>query len=121
MTRRRPTSLAVVGVLLLVPGTARAQSAIAGIVKDTSGAVLPGVTVEAASDVLIEKARTVTTDGALSVSGAWFHGTFHNLTSTCHTEWTYADYTPIQIFNPMIGAPITVYNRSAAANSRLSD
>ena len=36
----------------------------------------------------------------LSVSGAWFHGAFHNLTSTYHTEWTYADYTPIQIFNP---------------------
>jgi len=57
----------------------------------------------------------------LSVSGAWFHGTFHNLTSTYHTEWTNADYTPIQIFNPMTGTPITVYNRSAAANSRPSD
>jgi hypothetical protein len=57
----------------------------------------------------------------LSVSGAWFHGAFHNLTSTYHTEWTYTDYTPIQIFNPMTGAPITVYNRSAAANSRPSD
>jgi Carboxypeptidase regulatory-like domain len=57
----------------------------------------------------------------LSVSGSWFHGTFHNLTSTYHTEWTYADYTPIQIFNPMTGTPITVYNRSAAANSRPAD
>ena len=57
----------------------------------------------------------------LSVSGAWFHGDFHNLTSTYHTEWTYADYTPIQIFNPMTGTPITVYNRSAAANSRPAD
>src|SRR3982750_2769255 len=64
MTGRRWTLLTIVGVLLLVPGTARAQSAIAGIVKDTSGAVLPGVSVEAASDVLIEKARTVATDGA---------------------------------------------------------
>ena len=35
---------------------------IAGVVRDTSGAVLPGVTVEAASDVLIEKARTAVTD-----------------------------------------------------------
>src|SRR6202035_4295998 len=34
----------------------------AGVVKDTSGAVLPGVTVEAASPALIEKVRTVTTD-----------------------------------------------------------
>jgi hypothetical protein len=57
----------------------------------------------------------------LSVSGSWFHGTFHNLTATYHTEWTYADYTPIQIFNPMTGTPITVYNRSAAANSRPAD
>ena len=36
---------------------------IAGVVRDTSGAVLPGVTVEAASPALIEKARTVVTDG----------------------------------------------------------
>src|SRR4051794_24104487 len=47
-----------------LPSVARAQSAIAGIVKDSSGAVLPGVTVEAESDVLIERSRTVTTDGA---------------------------------------------------------
>ncbi|MEQ1911629.1 MAG: TonB-dependent receptor, partial [Vicinamibacterales bacterium] len=50
-------------VLLLAPATARAQSAIAGLVRDTSSAVLPGVTVEASSDVLIEKSRTVVTDG----------------------------------------------------------
>jgi hypothetical protein len=50
--------------LLLLPAVASAQSAIAGTVKDTSGAVLPGVTVEAASDVLIEKTRSVVTDGA---------------------------------------------------------
>src|SRR5881397_671519 len=47
----------------LTPGAARAQSAIAGVVRDTSGAVLPGVTVEASSDVLIEKSRSVVTDG----------------------------------------------------------
>jgi hypothetical protein len=46
-----------------VPGVASAQSAFSGIVRDTSGAVLPGVTVEASSDVLIEKTRTVVTDG----------------------------------------------------------
>src|SRR5882762_9495654 len=50
--------------LLLAPHTAVAQSAIAGIVKDTSGAVLPGVTVEAASPALIEKTRAVVTDGS---------------------------------------------------------
>lgn len=42
---------------------AYAQASIAGVVKDTSGAVLPGVTVEAASPALIEKVRTVVTDG----------------------------------------------------------
>src|SRR3954470_7619236 len=52
------------GVLLLSATLAEAQSAIAGVVTDTSGAVLPGVTVEAASPVLIEKVRTVVTDGS---------------------------------------------------------
>jgi hypothetical protein len=44
--------------------TASAQASIAGVVRDGSGAVLPGVTVEASSPALIEKARTVVTDGA---------------------------------------------------------
>jgi hypothetical protein len=50
--------------VLGLPHTAIAQQAsgIAGLVKDTSGAVLPGVTVEAASPVLIEKVRSVVTD-----------------------------------------------------------
>src|SRR5258707_4397652 len=48
--------------ICLLPTTAHAQSAIAGTVKDTSGAVLPGVQVEAASAVLIEKTRAVVTD-----------------------------------------------------------
>src|SRR5881628_1038912 len=47
---------------LVLPTAARAQSTIAGVVKDASGAVLPGVIVEASSDVLIEKTRSVTTD-----------------------------------------------------------
>ena len=41
---------------------AYAQSAISGVVKDESGAVMPGVMVEAASDALIEKVRTAVTD-----------------------------------------------------------
>jgi len=56
--------VALATCLLAVPAVARAQSAIAGVVKDTSGAVLPGVTVEASSDALIEKTRAVTTDGS---------------------------------------------------------
>jgi hypothetical protein len=49
-------------VLLLLPAAARAQGAITGVVKDVSGGVLPGVTVEASSPVLIEKVRSVATD-----------------------------------------------------------
>jgi carboxypeptidase family protein len=54
----------LVGVLtlLFLPAAARAQSAIAGVVKDTTGAVLPGVTVEVASPALIERVRSATTD-----------------------------------------------------------
>ena len=47
---------------LLVPVIASAQSGITGVVRDTSGAVLPGVQVEAASPALIEKVRSVYTD-----------------------------------------------------------
>src|SRR6266850_5322542 len=48
---------------MFVAALASAQSRIAGVVTDESGAVLPGVAVEAASPVLIEKARTAVTDG----------------------------------------------------------
>src|SRR5688572_25119872 len=54
----------VLACLVTVQSTAWAQATIAGAVKDSSGAVLPGVTVEAASPALIEKVRTTTTDGA---------------------------------------------------------
>ena len=50
-------------VLFLLPAPAFAQATLTGSVRDTSGAVLPGVTVEAASPALIEKVRTATTDG----------------------------------------------------------
>ena len=50
-------------VLLLAPAVAVAQSSIAGAVTDDTGGVLPGVTVEASSDVLIEGSRVVFTDG----------------------------------------------------------
>ena len=55
MIRVFKRSSGVLLVLLLLPSAAYAQAAITGVVKDTSGAVLPGVTVEAASPVLIEK------------------------------------------------------------------
>src|SRR5258708_1357413 len=49
---------------VLAPTVVFAQATIAGTVKDLSGAVLPGVTVEASSDVLIEKVHVAVTDGA---------------------------------------------------------
>src|SRR3989442_6268473 len=56
--------LFVVSWLMILPASAYAQATLAGVVKDTSGAVLPGVTVEAGSPVLIEKVRTAVTDGS---------------------------------------------------------
>jgi hypothetical protein len=56
-------ALVVLAWTLLTPALASAQASIAGVVRDTSGAVLPGVTVEASSPVLIEKVRTTVTDG----------------------------------------------------------
>ena len=60
--RMARTLLAFAGALL-VSSAAYAQSAIVGIVKDSSGATMPGVTVEAASDVLIEKVKSAVSDG----------------------------------------------------------
>ena len=57
-----PLGLLIVGLFVLAPATAWAQASITGTVRDTSGAVLPGVTVEASSPLLIEKVRTATTD-----------------------------------------------------------
>src|SRR5688572_113979 len=62
--RRFATVLTLFAATLLIPALAAAQGAIAGIATDTSGAVLPGVTVEAASPALIEKVRSVITDGS---------------------------------------------------------
>src|SRR5262245_52298441 len=55
--------LFVLSWFVMLPASAYAQASITGVVKDASGGVLPGVTVEAASPVLIEKIRSVTTDG----------------------------------------------------------
>ncbi len=61
---RTLSGFAVCLMVLLVPTLASAQATIAGTVRDTSGAVLPGVTVEASSPALIEKVRTAVTDGS---------------------------------------------------------
>ena len=54
----------VLGVIWLAPALAFAQATITGVIKDPSGAVLPGVTVEASSPALIEKVRTAISDGS---------------------------------------------------------
>jgi hypothetical protein len=65
MTKSSGVASVLIGFacLMLLPARASAQSAIAGTVTDNTSAVLPGVTVEASSPVLIEKVRTVVTDG----------------------------------------------------------
>jgi hypothetical protein len=62
--RRLARAFALVGFLMLVPTLAHAQAILAGVVRDSSDAVLPGVTVEAASPTLIEKVRSAVTDGS---------------------------------------------------------
>ena len=52
----------LVAVLTLLPSSASAQASIAGSTRDSSGAALPGVTVEATSPALIEKVRTTVSD-----------------------------------------------------------
>jgi hypothetical protein len=62
---KRALARSVVSFLCLafVPAAAHAQGSFSGIVRDTSGAVLPGVNVEASSPVLIEKSRSAVSDG----------------------------------------------------------
>ena len=64
MNRCIRTAFILLAALIAVQGAAYAQASIAGVVRDTSGAVLPGVTVEASSPALIEKTRSVVTDGS---------------------------------------------------------
>ena len=66
MRSYRPQRFFLTTLAILVawfPSVAWAQSTIGGLVTDTTGGALPGVTVEAASPALIEKVRTVVTDG----------------------------------------------------------
>jgi hypothetical protein len=64
MVRVIRVAFVLVGFMVCVPAMAYAQASITGVVRDTSGSVLPGVTVEAASPALIEKVRSVVTDGS---------------------------------------------------------
>src|SRR4051794_17008320 len=55
--------VAFLAVAMLLPAAVVHAQIITGVVKDASGGVLPGVTVEVSSPALIEKVRTVVTDG----------------------------------------------------------
>src|SRR6187399_127605 len=58
------TCFLLFGLVAVAPRVAAAQGTLAGEVKDTTGAVLPSVTVEAASPALTEKVRTAVTDSS---------------------------------------------------------
>src|SRR5918993_644602 len=63
MSRALRSSLVIAAITLLPSVVFAQQATLTGTVRDTSGAVLPGVTVEASSPALTEKTRTVVTDG----------------------------------------------------------
>ncbi len=63
-------ALFILLALTLLPAAARAQASPAGVVKDSSGAVLPCVTVEASSPVLIEKVRAAVTEAVASTASS---------------------------------------------------
>src|SRR5262245_61212396 len=60
---RSATKCLTMLAVLLLPAPLFAQASVTGTVRDSSGAVLPGVTVEASSPALIEKTRSAVTDG----------------------------------------------------------
>src|SRR6476469_534327 len=64
MGRAPKAVLILLAAAVLLPSLAFAQGTLTGTVRDQSGGVLPGVTVEASSPALIEKVRTAVTDGA---------------------------------------------------------
>src|SRR5207247_5465359 len=62
--RRASKAVFILMAAVLLPSLAFAQGTLTGSVRDQSGGLLPGVTVEASSPALIEKVRTALTDGA---------------------------------------------------------
>jgi uncharacterized protein (DUF2141 family) len=64
--RRAPRLLLLAACLVLVSSAAAfaQETSIAGVVRDVSGGVMPGVMVEASSPALIEKSRTAVTNGS---------------------------------------------------------
>ena len=75
-------ALIALACVALFPALASAQATLAGVVRDASGAILPGVTVEAASPVLIEKVRSAVTDGSGQFRMTELFPSTYNLTFT---------------------------------------
>lgn len=75
-------TLGVMLSLILHPAETQAQASLAGVVRDSSGAVLPGVTVEASSSVLIEKVRVALTDSTGQYRVAELPPGLYTVTST---------------------------------------
>ena len=92
--------LTFVAVSLVAAHAAFAQSAISGVVKDTSGAVLPGVTVEASSPALIEGTRTAVTDSAgqyspdIAVGAAQYVGSIYDQGGYIYAAGMVISFTP---------------------------
>jgi hypothetical protein len=57
----------------------------------------------------------------VSLAANWYRRTFHRLRVTDNVLRTPSDYTPIDIFNPMTGAPLTIYTVTAAAAPRIDN
>jgi hypothetical protein len=55
-----------------------------------------------------------------SVSVEWFHSDFKNLIARNNVARTAADYTPVTVYNPIDGSPLTYYNVSTAKKSAVS-
>jgi hypothetical protein len=56
----------------------------------------------------------------VSMTASWFHGNFHNLLLNDNQLVTLADWTPVSVFNPIDGTPMTIYNLNPSKNGQLS-
>ena len=56
----------------------------------------------------------------VSVTGGWFHRDYKNLRRRDNVLQSFADYTPFTLYSPIDGSPITYYNVSMAARSRVN-
>jgi hypothetical protein len=56
----------------------------------------------------------------VSVTGSWYHGNFHNLLLYDNQLVTLDDWTPVSVFNPMNGTPMTIYNLNPAKNGKVA-